>query len=105
MMLHVKHVGLVLGLAMLAGAAFLAGQLSTPSSASAQSGSCVVAATHTGKWFGNQIIWKGNRPAVVTITNSSDSYAPDISGDQYITVNPRSGATVTGNSISISRSQ
>lgn len=103
MKLQLGRIGLVVGLTLLAGVAFLVGQLSTLSSASAQSGgACVVAATHTGKWNGNQTIWREDRPAVVTVTNSSDSYSFDLYGNRTVTVNPSSGATVMGTYIYMS---
>ncbi len=82
---------------------FLVGQMSAPSSASAQGQSCVaVAATHTGQWKGDQTIWKAGRPAVVTITISPGSpHGAYLTSNvqQNIFVLPGSGATNLGTEI------
>jgi hypothetical protein len=67
-----KHLAGIMGLVAVAGVAFLAGQLSVPSPASAQATQpCVVAATHTGTWRGPQMIWEEDRFAVITVVSTS----------------------------------
>lgn len=67
-----KCLGVGMGLAALAGVAFLAGQLSVSSPVIAQSSQpCVVAATHTATWRGPQMIWEEDRLAVITVVSTS----------------------------------
>lgn len=97
---QLKRVAFVVGLAMVAGVAFLTGQMSAPSPASAQATQpCVVAATHTGQWKEDQIIWSDmNRPAVVTVTNPSGASVSLYADGRYRTI--KGGSTVIGREIS-----
>lgn len=101
---QLKRLALVVGLAALAGVAFLVGQMSASSPASVQAQQpCVVAATHTGAWAGGQMLWDGGRPAVITIINQSDS-SVELAGDmrpRNIEVRAFSGATDIGRRVTI----